>query len=582
MSQDNKTHLSFGERLVQHFCQEGVTTLFSQGDLSMKDIQKHAALAGLKIVAPRHEASAGFMAMGYYEMTGKAQIAMGAIGPGQANLLPAATAAAQEFTPVIFLGARRQGVVDQAVRRGRWLHAPVFSAFESICKFAAKVDSLTHLDELVREAFRQAKSGTPGPVYLEYDYKLNEQSATFPPLMPIERYRAPPQKASQDVIDAACAKLLEAKSPVILAGEGIQRTQAQDQLYALVTRLGCPVLTSLAGAGAIAEIHPNWLRFMSEAGAAALESADVILSIGTCLPEMMNYGYQRNFASTGNAYFIQSDPDIAAIGVNRPVDLAVIGQTDLVLDQMLTRLSENPARKASSNLTTWKEQQVVEDAFNRDAIPNTNMIHPGRLMVEARSGVPDDAIVVVDGGLTMLYQYALFEKRDLGFLYTGNYSHLGTGLGLAIGAQLATGNKRPVCLITGDGALGFHIMELETMVRHKLSIVVIVNDDQCLGAEMGEQIAHIGHEIEATFSPVNYCDVAKAMGADGYYVERAEDIAPAIQTAFNSGRPSLVQVKTDQAASYAFAPAYIMDLVSWLEEDAATYLNNTAAEQTDE
>jgi thiamine pyrophosphate-dependent acetolactate synthase large subunit-like protein len=577
-----KTISSFGERLVQHFRREGVTTIFSQGDLSMKDIQKHAALAGVKIVAPRHEASAGFMAMGYYEMTGKAQVAMGAIGPGQANLLPAATAAAQEFTPVIFLGARRQSVIDQAVRRGRWLHAPVFSAFESICKFAAKVDSLTHLDELIQEAFRQATTGTPGPVYIEYDYKLNEQSAAFPALMPIERYRAPAQKAPQDAVEAACAKLLEAKSPVILVGEGIQRAQAQDHLDALATRLGCPVLTSLAGAGAIAETHPNWLRFMSEAGAQALESADVIFSIGTCLPEMMNYGYQRNFASSGNAYFIQSDPDIAAIGVNRPIDLAVIGQTDLVLDQMLTRISENPVREASPYLATWKAQQIAEDAANRDAIPNTNMIHPGRLMVEARAGVPDDAIVVVDGGLTMLYQYALFEKRDLGFLYTGNYSHLGTGLGLAIGAQLATGNKRPVCLVTGDGALGFHIMELETMVRHNLPIVVIVNDDQCLGAEMGEQIAHIGHEIEATFSPVNYADVAKAMGADGYYVEQAEDIAPAINSAFKSGRPCLVQVKTDQAASYAFAPAYIMDLVSWLEEDAATYSTNTTQEQPDE
>lgn len=582
MSRQDSKSASFGERLIQHFQQEGVKTVFSQGDLSMKDIQKHAERAGLKVVAPRHEASAGFMAMGYYEMTGKAQVAMGAIGPGQANLLPAATAAAQEFTPVLFLGARRQSAIDQAVRRGRWLHAPVFSAFESICKYAAKIDSLTHLDEIVREAFRQATSGTPGPVYIEYDYKLNEQSAMFPALLPVEQYRAPAQNAPQDVIDAACAKLLEAKSPVILAGETIQRTQSQHKLDALARRLGCPVLTSLAGAGAIEETHPNWLRFMSDAGAAALQNADAILAIGTCLPEMMNYGRQRNFAPSGNAYFIHSDPDVAAIGVNRPIDLAVIGQTDLVLSQMLGHIPSERKPHTTPTLDALKAQQIAEDEANRAAIPNTNIIHPGRLMVEVRKGVPDDAVVVVDGGLTMLYQYALFEKRGLGFLYTGNYSHLGTGLGLAIGAQLAVGDTRPVCLITGDGALGFHIMELETMVRHTLPIVVIVNDDQCLGAEMGEQIEHIGHEIEATFSPVKYADVMTAMGGDGYLVDKVEDIAPAVAQAFATGRPALVQVKTDQAASYTYAPPYIMDLVSWLEEDAATYCDNTAQEQNDE
>lgn len=571
MTPTKQMRLSFGERLLQHFRQEGVEMLFSQGDLSMKDIQKHAALSGVKVVAPRHEASAGFMAMGYYELTGKAQVAIGAIGPGQANLLPAAVAAAQEFTPVVFLGARRQTAVDQAVRRGRWLHGPVFSAFESICKYAAKLDDLAHLDEIVREAFRQAKSGTPGPVYIEYDYKLNEQSFDYPTLLPVERYRALPQKVPQDLIDKVCETLLSASSPLILAGETIQRTQSQVQLDDLATRLGCPVLTSLAGAGAIPETHPSWLRFMSTAGAAALAQADVIFAIGTCLPEMMNYGRQRNFAASEAATFIQVDADVAAIGVNRPIDLSVVGQANIVLDQLLEALTQQQEPKRNPKLASWKTQQDVEDTKNKDGIPNTNIIHPGRLMIEARKGVPDEATIVVDGGLTMLYQYALFEKRDIGFLYTGNYSHLGTGLGLAIGAQLAVGDKRSVCLITGDGALGFHIMELETMVRHNLPIVVVVNDDQCLGAEMGEQIAHIGHEIEATFSPVNYADVAKAMGADGFLVDKVEDIAPVIAQAFQNGRPALVQVKTDQAASYTYAPPYIMDLVSWLEEDASTY-----------
>ncbi|NQV59926.1 MAG: thiamine pyrophosphate-binding protein, partial [Alphaproteobacteria bacterium] len=220
----SRRRLSFGERLIATFKQEGVEAIFSQGDLSMKDIQLHAETQGLKVVGPRHEASAVFMAMGYHAMTGQVQVAIGAPGPGQANLLPATVAAAQEHVPVIILGARRQHAVDTAVRRGRWLHASLLPAFKDICKFAVKLDQLSHLDEVVHEAFRQALTGTPGPVYIEYDAQLNEQDAAFPAIVSPARYRAPEQPAPQAAIESAIAMLRAARMPLLLAGEGVQRS----------------------------------------------------------------------------------------------------------------------------------------------------------------------------------------------------------------------------------------------------------------------------------------------------------------------------------------------------------------------
>jgi acetolactate synthase I/II/III large subunit len=180
---------------------------------------------------------------------------------------------------------------------------------------------------------------------------------------------------------------------------------------------------------------------------------------------------------------------------------------------------------------------------------------------------------VLDGGLTILYKLAFFEQRSRDFLYTSTFSHLGIGLGYAIGAQLAAGRTRPVCLISGDGALGFHFMEFETMVRHNLPVVVIVNDDQALGAEMAAHMDHIGHPIQVTFSPVRYDEMVRAVGGYGEYVEKSEDIQPAIKRAFASGKTAIVQVSVDQDASHAYMPPYVMDLVSWLEADPASYIN---------
>ena len=469
---------------------------------------------------------------------------------------------------MIILGARRQHAVDTAVRRGRWLHASLLPAFKDICKFAAKLDQLSHLDEVVHEAFRQALTGTPGPVYIEYDAQLNEQDAEFPAMVSPARYRAPEQPAPQTAIESAIAMLRAARMPLLLAGEGVQKSRAQRAFVELAHQLKCPVLTTLGGAGAFPETDPQWLRYMGQAGGDAIAAADLMLTVGTCLPETLNYGRLQHFSTNHEKRrLILVEPDIAAVGVNRPVDLALVGQTDLVLTQLLDALCEDAPFEERSHLKLWRNSCEVEDQALVDNLPNTNRVHPGHLMIEARKAVPNDAVIVVDGGLTMLYQYAFFEKRSSEFIYTANFGHLGSGIGLAIGAQLAAGRERPVCLITGDGALGFHIMDFETAVRHNLPIVVVLNDDQALGAEMAQYMRHIGHEIQVTLGPVNYAAMAEAMGGFGIRADRREDIVPAIAEAFALKKPAIVQVCTDQDASYTFPVPYVGELAGWKHAD---------------
>ncbi len=563
--------MSFGRRLVQLLQNEGVQALFCQGDLTMRDIQLHAEKAGMKIVGPRHEAAGVFMADAYYRMSGVPQVAIGAMGPGQANLLPAVVCAAQEHVPVIVFGSRRQAVVDSGVRRSRFLHAPVIDCFASVCKFAAKITHPGELDELLYEAFRQALTGTPGPVYLEYDFVMHECQWEFPvpPLAP-HRYRTTRLPAAADLIQQAIGLLANARCPVVLSGTGVHTSRTHEGLLQLVRKLGCPVFTTIGGSGTLPETDPQWLPYFSEAGQDVIRDCDLILALGTSIPETMNYGRQRHFRPGDETrQWILVEQDAAAVGVNRPIDLALVGKLEDVLPQLTDALESCDSLTANPKLSAWREQYLSARQTAIDSLAGAETINPSQLMVEARNAVPDDAIIVIDSGLTLMHQIAYFEKRSRHFLWTSKYGHLGSGMPYAIGAMLQTGATTPVCLITGDGGIGFHFMEFETAVRHKLPIVIIINDDQALGAEVQAHMEHIGHTIQVSFSPVRFDHMAEAMGGHGEFVDRVEDIQAAVRRAFAAAKPAIVQVKTDPESAIKYPVPLVDELMSWLMEDAS-------------
>lgn len=559
------SRMSMGRRIVELLRQEGVQAIFSQGDITTRDVLLHAQRAGLHTVGPRHEASGVFAAMGHYAVSGRAQAAFGAMGPGVANLLPAAVSASREHIPVLIFGARRHQDAAHAIRRGQWLSAPMEPMFAQICKFATVVRHPCEIDDAVRQGFRQALSGTPGPVYIEYDSMMHVQEWDYPPLVPPARYRAGPQPAPESAVAAAAALLRGATSVLLLAGEAVQHRGCKATLVALAEKLGCPLLTTFAGGGVVAADHPQALLFQGEAGQEAIAACDVLLAVGTCLPENAHYGRLAAFAQGHAARkLIWVDADLAAMGTNRPVDVPVVGDLACALQQLLEAAPHRPRHPA---LDRWKTLQATEHEAAVAAIPDRGALHPSRMMLEARAAVPDDATVVIDGGLTIFYQHAFFAKRGADVVYGSHYSHLGCGLPQAIGAQLAQGRDKPVCLITGDGALGFHFMEFETAVRHRLPLVVLVNDDRALGAEMAAHLQHIGHPIEVCFAPTRYDQMAQAMGGHGELVERAQDLQAAIRRAFASGRPALVQVITDPQANHREPHPFAAARAHWIHAD---------------
>tara|TARA_R110002110_G_scaffold413729_1_gene641636 strand:+ start:126753 stop:128459 length:1707 start_codon:yes stop_codon:yes gene_type:complete len=563
--------MTLGQRIVANLQQEQVEYIFSQGELSLKEIQKHAIESGLKLIGPRHEAAGVWMAAAAYRLTGRPQVAMGAQGPGVANMLPAAVWAAEERIPIVLIGASRQFETTSGIRRGRFLvEESLPGCFKEICKFAHRIYHPRQVDEVMQTAFRNALSGTPGPVYIEVDSAGQTESWDYGPLTKPSEYRVLSQPASDSAIAEACKLIESSRSILLLGGEEVHSSRTHEQFLRLAELLKCPVITTFGGAGAIKQTHPQWLAYSSNAGKEAIEKSDLVIAVGTCIPENINYGKQRHFApGDANRQWIQLDPDPAAIAINRSIHLPVIGRLQESLQQLCVCIEKSFQRDDNPNMARWREDFEHEQDARLKSVSSESPIDPNKLMLEAREAIPDDAVIVSDAGFTIVYQHDSFEKRSNDFLWGAFGAHVGTGLPQAVGAQLAVGGDRLVCLLCGDGALGMHIMELETAVRHELPIVVIVNDDRAFAAELAALDEHMGSMPECFFRQARYDLFLEHMGGHGEYVEHAEDIQPAIKRAIASGKTALVQVITDQMSGLKYPPFSGEELYAWVHEDVA-------------
>lgn len=559
--------MTAGERIVQILLSEGVELISSHGEISLMDIQKHAVRQGIKMVGARHEAAGVYMAAAYYRITGRPQVAMGAQGPGAANMLAAAVSCREESIPIVIIGASRQHETTTGVRTGRFLHSDrLFPAFASICKWAGKILHPRQVDEMMWQAFRQASSGTPGPVYVEVDYEGHQQNFGYGALLTPSQQRLGKSSAPQEQITAAAAAIKAARSPLIVGGDDVHPQRAFGPLRDLARVLGCPVTTSMTARGAVREDEEFFINFASDTIREVIDESDLVIAVGTPMTEHLNYGRQRHWAkgdATRKWVMLQSDP--AAFGINRSVDFPICGSLDTALEQLTAALDDG-ARRPNPKLPSWRARYLAERAERLAEAMGHQPMHPYELLSRAREAVPDDAIIITECGLTAIHLNDAFEMRSNDYIWNGIFGLMGAGLPHALGAQLAAPDRR-VCLLTGDGGLGSHVMDLETAARHALPVVIIVNDDQAYGAELAGLQNTIGSTPETRFHPTCYDEIIQAVGGYGEFVQRAEDIVPAVTRAFASGKTALVQVSVDPDSGLKYLPFANADLFSWVHQD---------------
>ncbi|RLU00042.1 MAG: thiamine pyrophosphate-binding protein [Ketobacter sp.] len=564
------------ERILDLLEAEGINTLFGIPDPGFIHMSMIAEQRGWSVVAPHHEQAGGFMADAWSRMTGKPGVCFGTQGPGISNLAAAMIVAAKENSPTIFFGGQRSRVAYQRARKGRIQFIDQVSNFKPMMKYVGIVEEPDQCDEIVREAIRQVTSGKPGPAYIELPLSVIHETYNWPPVIAPEKYRLVEQAASAPMIERAVELIRNAKNPVLLVGQGMFTSRSHQVVGELAKLMDCPILQTSGCAMVIEGMEDRTFAYgFSPAGRAAADASDLCVAIGTELGEPVHMGIGRHWENNdANRKWIHIERDSMALNVNRPIDVPLVGDIRDIVPQLVAALSSTP-RTASEEFASWKVQQKEWKASLLESVPaGGKPVHPARFIVEATKAIPEDAIYAADGGSVTIFgwTYSQYQPRDL--VWNQNTGHLGTGLPYAIGAAIAAAGKRPVVLVTGDSSFMFHIAELETAVRKNLPVICIVGCDYSWGLEVGcwrKQVGPDSPETEAHWGNwVRFDQIAQGFGAQGVFVEREEDIAPAVERAVASGKATVIQVPIDPDANAMDAPNY-EEFKSWYTDFKAGY-----------
>ncbi|WXG42275.1 MAG: thiamine pyrophosphate-binding protein [Candidatus Freyarchaeum deiterrae] len=566
-------NISGGDLLLRCIAQEKVRFIFGivggQWLPFMDALYREGKNLGVEYVGTRHEQSAAHMADAYARLTGNPGVCLGTVGPGAVDLVPGVYPAYADSIPMVVLTVQNQtwkSYPDHGSTQG----LDQLALFKGVVKWNAMISHWKRIPELVRQAFRNATAGQPGPVHL--DIPVNILFETGPEesvrIAPVERYRATkPPVGNPELVKQAAKMLVEAKFPLIHPGGGVMRSKASKEIAELAEHLGAAVTGTVCARDALPTDHPLYFTAATYGALTAQTQADTVLVVGSSLCDYDFWGQPPAWKTPEEQKFIQIDIDPQMIGVNRDVDVAIVGDAKATLRAIIEEVKKTTnKRPPNPNIQACRQVQEMQFASVKDfAESDMKPIHPLRVIKEAREFFPKNAICVVDGGNTTLWYTYVNKIYEPGtFLQAADSGHLGVGLPYAIAAKL-TEPKRPVYAVCGDGSFTLQIHELETAARLGVPIVVIINNDRQWGMIKGGQKLSFGERyIGVDFTDIRYDLVAQAMGCYGERVEEPGEIRPALQRAVKSNKPAVIDVIIDQEANLS-PPDLGLILSVWLE-----------------
>lgn len=552
-----------GELLLRCLHAEGVRHINAITDgtymMVIEALERLGDELDMRLVVPRHEAAAAHACDAYTRVTGNPAVVMACAGPGAANLVAGMMCAQAEGSPVVAITTtRRSDISDSYVHQGGMQVSNHLDVFRPAVKWNGKVDHWKRIPDMVRHAFRTAMSGRPGPTHVLIPEDIISQKGddTSVAIVAPPRYRVVDRLPADPVSVKQAAKMLvDADLANIHCGNGAERADAGDQVLRLAEYLGVPVTHTIRARGIIPDQHALCFHPTCMSRIVANNQADVVLAVGTRLGELNMWGQPPMFGELDKQRLIQIDTEPTNIGLNRPADIALIGDAQTVLTQLFEEVKQLADQRPSH--AKIEEFRALEDQFRQeldDALTDTarSPMLTGQILKVCNDFFSDDAIFVMDGGNTTLWDiHYHMAKKPRSVIYSMNYGHLGTGLPYAIGAKLACPEK-PVYCVTGDSAFGFNIQELETAVRNRLPVIMIVAVDGAYGMEKSAQQRQFGREAPwfgHDHAPVRYDLVGTAMGCHGEFVQTVEEIRPALERAVESAKPAVIHVVVDPDAN---------------------------------
>jgi len=425
---------------------------------------------------------------------------------------------------------------------------PQVPLFQSITKWSDRVPSAELVPSFLAKAFRVARAGRRGPVFLEIPWDVLSNGADEALAEAQTRYRTDARLPGDPAkLEAALALLASAQRPVLVGGSSVWWDDGVAALERLASRTGIPVFLNGMGRGCLPPDHPSSFHLSRKE---ALAAADVVLVVGTPLDFRMGYGTEPTFAT--GAKVIQVDVDAAEIGRNRPIEVGIVGDARSVLEALASsaRLSG-----AAAEWRAFLRDKETGRAEKQRAFEESDQkpIHHFRLAkaidtVAARAG---DVTFVGDGGnVVAVAAKTLRAARPGRWLDPGPLGTLGVGAPFAIAAKLLA-PERPICVVQGDGSFGLNGMDYETAVRFRLPMVVVVGNDAAWGQILIPQRAMHGerYAVATRLASTRYDRVVEALGGKGEHVEDPADLVPALERAFASGTVYCVDVAIDPEAA---------------------------------
>jgi len=556
--------LSGAQFIADSLAAYGVSHVFFVPAIMSHTLAELDLRTDVKRILTHGEKAAVYMADGYARASGRPGVSF-AQCVGAANLAAALRDPFLACSPlVVFTG----GPYPATRHRHTYQQIEDFPLFKPLTKYSASVDEISRLPDVLRQAFRAATTGTPGPVHIELQGHLGELELEVDELpiigepqfsrVPAFRPSADPQAVAQ-----AARRLQEAERPVIVAGGGVRASGAGPELVELAQRLAIPVATSLNAKDVIPGDHPlcvgvPGLYCRKSANQVVLE-ADLVFFVGSHTGSQVTHQWRVPPVGTP---VVQLDIDPEELGRHYPNDVSLLGDAKVALRQLIDAADASTAAKrdpwlarAETLARHWREEMAP--LLNSDAVP----IRPERICRELSELMPADTLLVSETGHSGMWTGGMIDLKKPGQGYIRAAGSLGWGLPAALGAKLAQPD-RPVLLFSGDGGFWYHLSELETAVRWNIDAVLLINNNRALNQEIDLYTEAYGGQLRGKhaelwqFSDASFAELARSMGAQGFRVQKPGELSGALDKAFSSGQPSVVEVVTEMTAVAPLAFLY--------------------------
>jgi acetolactate synthase I/II/III large subunit len=535
-----------GEHAVGVAAAHGVRTLFTLSGAHVFPMYDGALHADppMRILDVRHEQTAVFAAEAVGKLTRVPGLAVLTAGPGVTNGISAVTQAQFSGSPLVVVGGRAPASRWGMGSLQELDHPPLLAP---VTKLARTVQATEDIAGAVDEAFVLAGSSHRGPTFLDVPMDQFFDRSPARDLATEGRRRLEPDP---DALTEVAALLTEADRPVLVLGTDVWADGAEEAALRFVEETGIPVVTNGMGRGIVPGGHP---QLVTKARSKAFGTSDLVLVAGTPLDFRLGYGVFGGKDGAPEASVVHLADSPGQVSGHAKLAGSAAGDLTQVFDGLLSVLTD---QLRTPDWSTWLAElrSTAAAAAERDAEllrSAADPIHPARIYGELVPRLADDAVVIGDGGDFVSFAGKYVEpKRPGGWLDPGPFGCLGAGLGAAIGARLSRPSAQ-VVLLLGDGAAGMSLMDVDTLVRHDLPVVMVCGNNSAWGLEKQPMQMIYGYDVAADLAPrTRYDEVVRALGGAGETVTDPSGIGPALDRAFASGTPYLVNVITDVDAAY--------------------------------